>query len=393
MFPGLTDDLTGRGAVLTDVGREGVWCFTPRPLARCDSGLRALLVSRALLEWYVRERVAARPAVTLREDAPVLDLAFSADESTVVGVIVQDRDGGTPTLLPADLVVDASGRASRTPEWLERRGYQAPAEDVRRVDKRYTTYRVRAAADGSTPPAMAVAAQPGVNRSGILLAEEGGTRVVSLVGRFGERPPLAWTELVAWARTLATPRLADSLEGLEPLGDGATYRFPANRRRRYERLGRFPEGLVVIGDALCAFDPVFGQGITVAAIEAAELGRLLGHPGTGLADRFHRAAARVIDTPWTIAAGGVPDEDGRVPLRSRLMGKYLARLLAAGSEDPELATAFLRVNHLVDTPAELVRLGTALRVVRHQLGWQLGAAPGAGGRRGRRRTGAVARAV
>ena len=191
MFPGLTSDLTARGARLGDVGLEGVWCFTPRPLARRESGLTALLVSRSLLEWYVRERVTASPAVTLREDASVLDLAFSGDDTRVVGVIVQDRDGGTPALLPADLVVDATGRGSRTPEWLERRGYQAPAEEVRRVDKRYTTYRVREAADGSTAWALAVAAQPGLHRGGIMLAEEGGSRVVSLVGRFGERPPVA----------------------------------------------------------------------------------------------------------------------------------------------------------------------------------------------------------
>jgi 2-polyprenyl-6-methoxyphenol hydroxylase-like FAD-dependent oxidoreductase len=372
MFPGLTDDLTSRGAVLADVGREGVWCFTPRPLAKCDAGLQALLVSRSLLEWYVRERVLARPAVTLREDASVLDLAFSADESRVVGVIVQDRDGGSPCLLPADLVIDASGRASRTPEWLERRGYEAPVEEVRRVDKRYTTYRVRAAADSSTPLAMAVAAQPGLDRSGIMLAEEGGSRVVSLMGRLGERPPVAWPELVAWAHTLASPRLGEALARLEPLGEGATYRFPANRRRHYERLSSFPEGLVVIGDALCAFDPSYGQGMTVAAIEAVELGRCLELPGPGLATRFHHAASHVIDTPWTIAVGGIPDEEGRVPLRSRVMGRYLARLLRAGSEDPEVAAAFLRVNHLVDTPVELLRPGTAVRVLRHALGHRPG---------------------
>jgi 2-polyprenyl-6-methoxyphenol hydroxylase-like FAD-dependent oxidoreductase len=374
MFPGLTSDLTGRGARLGDVGLEGVWCFTPRPLARRESGLKALLVSRSLLEWYVRERVAASSMVTLREDASVLDLAFSGDDNRVVGVIVQDRDGGTPALLPADLVVDATGRGSRTPEWIERRGYQAPAEEVRRVDKRYTTYRVREALDGSTAWAMAVAAQPGLHRGGIMLAEEGGSRVVSLVGRFGERPPVAWPDFLAWAGTLSSSRLADALAGLEPLGEGATYRFPANRRRHYEDLTRFPEGLVVVGDALCAFDPVYGQGMTVAAIEAVALGRCIQQEGPGLAARFHRTAAEIIDTPWTIAVGGVPDDDGQVPWRSRLVGAYLARLLDAGSDDPELAIAFLRVNHLVDRPSELFRPRTVWRVLRHRLA----GAPGVG---------------
>ena len=221
-----------------------------------------------------------------------------------------------------------------------------------------------------------------------MLAEENGSRVVSLVGRFGERPPVAWTEFVAWAGTLASTRLADALAGLEPLGEGATYRFPANRRRHYEELTRFPDGLVVVGDAQCAFDPVYGQGMTVAAIEAAALGRCLQDGGPGLARRFHRAAADIIDTPWTIAVGSVPDEDGRVPWRSRLVGAYLARLLHAASDDPDLAIAFLRVNHLVDTPAELLRPRTVWRVVRHRLT----GAPTVARRRGRR-TGVVARAA
>ena len=130
----------------------------------------------------------------------------------------------------------------------------------------------------------------------------------------------------------------------------------------------------MVGDALCAFDPVYGQGMTVAAIEAVALGRCLQQEGPGLATRFHRAAAEIIDTPWTIAVGGVPDDDGQVPWRSRLVGAYLARLLDAGSDDPELAIAFLRVNHLVDRPSELFRPRTVWRVLRHRLA----GAPGVG---------------
>jgi 2-polyprenyl-6-methoxyphenol hydroxylase-like FAD-dependent oxidoreductase len=361
-FPGLTDDLVAQGARVGDPGETGVWCFRPEPLAPTPTGLQMLLVSRALLEWYVRVRLLQDGRVELREDSSVLDLAFSQDESRVVGVIVADRDGGVPALVPAQLVVDASGRNSRTTEWLERRGYFAPPEEVRRVDKRYATHRVRPATDEARPLAVAVAARPRVPRSGVLLAQEGGEYVVSLVGRGGVQPPLAWPEFLAFARTLAAPALADVLAGMQPLDTGATYRFPANRRRRWERAGRFPDGLVVTGDAFCVFDPVYGQGMTVAAIEAAALDRCLAEGSDRLAERFHTAAAAVVDNPWTIAVGGTPDQHGGVPLQERVVGAYLDRYLQAASADPDLAGAFLRVSHLHDGPGELLAPRRAVRV-------------------------------
>ncbi len=199
-----------------------------------------------------------------------------------------------------------------------------------------------------------------------MLAREGDVWMVSLAGRNGEQPPLELEEYRAWARTLATPELADAIDALVPLDDGVRYRFPANRRRRYERLRDFPVGLVVTGDALCAFDPVYGQGMTVAAVEAEELGRCLDQGGLrDLAHRFHRRAAAHIDTPWTIAAGA--PTDGRVPIRRRLVDAYLARLIRAAADDPMLAAAFLRVNHLVDRPQDLMRPALARRVLRHSL--------------------------
>ena len=142
-FPGATEDLVARGAQLGDAQADGRYFFGPEPLAAGHADLPALGVSRPLLEWYLRHRLLRDFPVTLRDRTSVLDLAFSSDERRVVGLIVSDRDAGTPQLLPALLVVDASGRASRTPEWLERRAYAAPVEDVRRVDKHYATRAFR----------------------------------------------------------------------------------------------------------------------------------------------------------------------------------------------------------------------------------------------------------
>jgi 2-polyprenyl-6-methoxyphenol hydroxylase-like FAD-dependent oxidoreductase len=366
MFPGTTQDLLARGAVLGDAQADARCFFGPRPLPAGTADLMILGVSRPLLEWYLRHRLLHDTRISVLEHTSVLDLAFSPSDGAVTGVVVTDRDSRSPRLVAADLVVDASGRTSRTPEWLERRGYEAPAEDVRRVDKQYATRQFRRTSEPDQPMIRISASGPGYPRGGIMLASEGGTWQVSLSGRNGEQPPLELEEYRAWARTLVTPELADALDALEPLDDGVRYRFPANRRRHYERLARFPSGLIVIGDALCAFDPAFGQGMTVAAIEAEELGRCLAEGGTAdLAPRFHRRAAEHIDTPWAIAAG--PPTDRRVPLHQKLVAAYLARFVRVAAEDPVLTTAFLRVNHLVDRPQDLMRPALARRVLRHSL--------------------------
>jgi 2-polyprenyl-6-methoxyphenol hydroxylase-like FAD-dependent oxidoreductase len=196
-----------------------------------------------------------------------------------------------------------------------------------------------------------------------MLQVEGRQHVVSLVGMLGTRPPVDSTQWQSYARTLVNPALADALEGMTPLDEAVTYRFPANRRRHYERLDRFPDGLFVTGDALCAFDPVYGHGMSVAALEARELSRVLAGGGAEQSRRFHRRAARHIDTPWSIATGHLPDERGRVATGSRVFGAYLRMLLRAGATDPELAHAFARVSHLVDPPTTLTAPGRVPRVL------------------------------
>ena len=237
MFPGLTSDLTARGARLGDVGLEGVWCFTPRPLARRESGLTALLVSRSLLEWYVRERVAASPTVTLREDASVLDLAFSGDDTRVVGVIVQDRDGGTPALLPADLVVDAIGagvadpgvaRTARLPGAGRGGPSRRQALHDRTASVRPATARPRGRWRWRPSRGCTAAASCWPRR-----AAPGWSASSAASGSGRPSPGRS-----SWPGPAPSPRHGwpTRWSALEPLGEGATYRFPANRRRHYEDL-------------------------------------------------------------------------------------------------------------------------------------------------------------
>ncbi len=242
LFPGATDALVKRGAQLADVGHDGVWCFTERPLAPFDTEMRMLMVSRPLLEWSLRQRLLVDPRVELREDASALDLRFSGDAQRVDGVVVRDRDGGESVVLDADLVVDATGRASRTPEWLARRGFPVPVEEVRRVDKRYATRRFVSGPD--TPAAVVVGPGPGLPRSGIALQVEGGQHVVSLMGMLGGRPPVEATEWRAYARSLAHPALAELLDTMDPLDEAVSLPVPGQPPAALRAPGSLPRGVV-----------------------------------------------------------------------------------------------------------------------------------------------------
>ncbi|MDE9364714.1 FAD-dependent monooxygenase [Luteipulveratus sp. YIM 133132] len=381
LLPGLTDELCALGGELGDFQDRTQFYVGDRTLAGGTSGLLALAVSRPLLEHRVRTRVAALPNVTIRERTTVLDLVLddeSGPTARVVGVAVAPLDGvagpekapsGVETV-PADLVVDASGRTARTPEWLERRGFPAPAEERVRIDVAYATRQFRRSAthaDGLV--AVLQPSSPELPRSAIMLAQEGDRWIVGLTGYHGVRPPTDLEEFIAYAATHPGP-VGRMLPTLEPLDDGATYRFAANVRRRYEKVRRFPAGLLVTGDALCAFDPAYGQGMSVAALEALELRGCLADGTDDLARRFFARAARHVDTPWTLVVGRdreLPGSTDPAPWATRMMNRYVGALLRAACDDAELATVFLRVSHLAAPPSTLMTPRVVAKVARAAL--------------------------
>jgi 2-polyprenyl-6-methoxyphenol hydroxylase-like FAD-dependent oxidoreductase len=324
------------------------------------------------LEWYLRRRLLIDPRVELLPGTSVLDLTLEPGCGRVDGVLVKHLDHLAPARLAAELVVDASGRTSRLPEWLERRGLTTPPEEVRRADRYYATRTFRRRADLRQPLAVVVGAAPEVPRGAVMLAQEGDRWTVSLAGGREDQPPTDLAGFKAFTQSLSSPVLAELVQDLEPLDDGMTYRFPVNRRRRYEMLSDLPEGLLVTGDAFCAINPVYGQGMTVAALEARTLAECVQEGGPALARRYHQRAARHQDTPWTIAVDAEPTPGEVAPLRNRLANAYLQQVIARGADDPELAAAFLRVNHLVDRREDLLQPRVVWRVARATLRRRIG---------------------
>jgi 2-polyprenyl-6-methoxyphenol hydroxylase-like FAD-dependent oxidoreductase len=326
-----------------------------------------LFASRPLVEVTVRRRVAALPNVDLVPGCRVAGLATTEDGARVTGVQVIRPGEDVPATVEADMVVDASGRTSQSPAWLTALGYQAPEEEQVRVGLGYATrlYR-RRPGDLGGDLTMVIGPTAGLRRMGVMCANEDDRWTVSVGGYAGHHPPTDPAGWEAFAATLALPDLAEAIAQLEPLGDPEPYRFPSSLRRRYERLRRFPDGYLVTGDALCSFNPIFGQGMTAAALEAEELAACLERPGPDLARRFFARAAAVIDVPWQVAVGAdlrYPEVDGRRTAQVRIANAYTRHVSRAASVDAAVATAFMRVVSMFDRPEHLLRPAMAARVL------------------------------
>ncbi|MFD4293886.1 FAD-dependent oxidoreductase [Rhodococcus sp. NPDC058532] len=365
LFPGFAADLVAGGAPMLDQLAEARLYFGGHRFAQAASGIAVISVSRPCIEGYVRERVRALPGVVLDDHRDVLGLAASRDGGRVTGARVSRRvDGSGDVTLDADLVVDATGRGSRLPRWLEALGYPRPAEDRVTTDITYATgvVRLRAGALGAQR-AVIVPPGGGCTRGGALAAIEGGRHILTLVGMLGEVPPTDANAFVEYTRSLPIPDIHDAVRDAELLDPPVAMRFPASIRHRYERLPRFPAGLLAVGDVLCSFNPVYGQGMSVAALEARTLREhLASEPDPR---KVLRGMAKIVDPPWDIAAGAdlaFPAVPGPRPLRVRMANTYVPLVQAAAARDPEVGAAFLRVAGMLDDPTALMRPALVRRV-------------------------------
>ncbi len=369
LFPGLTRQLIDAGAPAGDLLGDARLHLSGHRFARTDANLTTVSVSRPYLEACVRDRVRELPNVTFGPPTDVLGLALTPDRERVRGVRVLRRaDGSAEEVLPASLVIDAMGRGSRTPSWLREHGYGSPAEDRITSDLGYSTRHYRLPAEvlggdwgtlqGPTP------ARP---RGGVLARIEGDRWVVTLFGLLGDHPPTEPDGFTDFAASLTFGDIDEALRSGEPLDDPVAYRFPASTRRRYERLRHFPAGLLPIGDAVCGLNPIYGQGMTVAALQALALREQMRGSAPPEPRRWLREVARIVDAPWDMVVGGdlaIPQVEGPRTAKVRMLGAYVARLHAAAAHDPRLAVAFARVMALVDPPTVLLRPGVAGRVLR-----------------------------
>lgn len=369
LLPGIREDLQANGAHLIPAGEFRFYLGGGR-LRLDDDDLTICGATRPLIESVVRERVRALPGVRLVEGCDAAGVTTTRERTRVTGVRLRSRTAAQPDeTLAADLVVDATGRGSRSPRWLGDLGYETPAEQRLRVGVHYGTrlfHRQPDDLDGCRH--VVVTVPPDGRRGGLALAVEGDRWLVTLVGVLGERPPTDLDGFVEYARTLSSGELHEVAARADPIGEGAAGAFHEYVRHRYDRLPRFPERYVVSGDAVCSLSPIHAQGMSVAIGEARILADVLDRHGLGqVGARFFRRTRRLVDTAWTLATGADlvhPEVDGPRPPSWRLVNAYLGRAVPVAHHDPVVANTLMRVNALVTPPPRLLAPRMVARVLR-----------------------------
>lgn len=381
LFPGLTDDLVSQGASAVEMGHELAVLNYHGWRARYEGGLELLTFTRPLLEWLIRRRLAEAQRIIGAQGYRVTGLIEDDGEGRIIGVRCEASNGPrTKHELHCDLVVDASGRFSEAPSWLAEHGYPQPEETV--VDpllgyasRLYIRHEDDNSLDELRPGWKAILLMgqpPDFTRAGVLLPVEGDRWHVTLIGISGDYPPTDETGFHDFARSLRSSVISEAIENAQPCSTISGSRSTENRRGHYRDLDRQPEQFIVVGDALCSLNPIYAQGMSVAAMHAITLDRCLREYGSsagdadGAARRIQGRIEETIDIPWLLATG----DDVRWPktegarhrgLPMRLAHRYLDAVSLLATEDPDVDRALTRVAHLVAPIQELFRPRIALR--------------------------------
>jgi 2-polyprenyl-6-methoxyphenol hydroxylase-like FAD-dependent oxidoreductase len=374
LFPGVKSDLLAAGGHVTDQGKDFRmlyrWGWSPtEPI-----GVEVCTFTRPLLESTMRRHLMDLPNVEVLEGYEAAGLEGDSSGARVTGLRIQPRnraDGVEVRTLRADLVVDTSGRPSEAPEWLKELGFEAPEETVIDAFWGYATriYEMPENFQADWKVMGILNRPPYQPRAGIIEPIEGNRWLVSVAGVMRDYPPTDEEGFLAFARSLSSPEIYNAISVAKPLSGIRGFRRTANRLRHFEKLSRLPEGFVALGDSVCAFNPVYGQGMTLTCLQAMELGRCL-RENDGRVDghTFHQRVAKLVAAPWALATGEdlrwPATQGGEINARVKFMHWYIDHVIHLMTQDADVYRRFQLVNHMLAGPETLFHpaiLGKVLR--------------------------------
>jgi 2-polyprenyl-6-methoxyphenol hydroxylase-like FAD-dependent oxidoreductase len=366
-FPGLLDDMVSDGVPILENRPDCIHFGAAGHVLGTHHRLRdeftAYVPSRPQLEWQIRRRVKAIDNVDFVHDT-VVEPRFDSARQRVTGVVLESG------AVDADLVVDAAGRGTRLPVWLAQWGFERPREDTVDVGIAYATHQLRIP-DGLIGEKVVVAGACREQPLGLgMLYYEDGTWGLTTFGVARVEPPLDFAGMCELADEILPEHIAAAVRQGEPIGDVAFHKYPTSRWRRYDKLDRFPVGIIGFGDAVASFNPTFGQGMTMTSLQAGHLRRALETPGTDLAREFNRATAKTTYPVWTMNAIGdlvLHRATGNMPWWYRPVGGLFDQFLGAAETDPVLAEWFLRRFSLLDSLYMVPSARLVGRTVRHNM--------------------------
>jgi len=376
LIPGLQREILDAGAVPIDWPGDALWLTAAGWSERFRPGTSIVSVSRDLLEWTVRQHVLRHPRVHVLPGVEVRGVLTDPGATTVIGARIRQRgQTGTEEDLSAALVVDATGRRSDCCRWLADLGYPTPDEMTIPVDIGYASrFYARVPEDRGWNLMLLQAQPPHHTRSGMMLPVDGDRWNVSLVGRLGERPPTDDRGFLEFAAGLRSPVLYEFLKDSEPVSSARGFSISRNYRRRFDTMSRWPDRFVVVGDAVCSLNPVFGQGMSVAALGALELREELERTSStdDLTRRLQASSVRASADAWMVASSEdlrylALSTGERPPLRSRIVSPYFDRAIRAALRDRLVNSALLDVMNLERSPMSLMHPRVLMRVIRPRL--------------------------
>ncbi len=378
-FPGFTADLLAAGCLRIDQGKDFRILYRTGWAPNVACGLDVITFTRPLLEATMRRHLMAHPRISSQEGMEVLALSLDATGERVDGVRLRARGARADdaSVLAADLVVDASGRNSRAPEWLTAAGFPAPEEASVDAFWGYATrlYEPVAGFEADWKTLFLMNRPPDQPRAGIIQWVEGNRWIVTIAGVMEDYPPTDEQGFLDYARSLRSPALYEAIQHARPLSDIWGYRRTENRLRHFERSARRPERFLALGDSVCAFNPVYAQGMTLASLGVMELDRTLreraGRDLDGVARRFQKRLAGVISGSWAMATGEdlrwPATRGGRITAKTRFLQWYIDQVIQRIPGSAEVYRRFQEVNHMLKPAGALFHPAVSLPILRQSL--------------------------